>query len=279
MEKYFLNGHKGKVYFQLPEGWEVVKQAVLKPEKTNKSISELLAEAIVNPIGTPPLSRLAKDKKNVVIIVDDGARTTPKKAILAPLVEHLREAGVQYSQITVLIGTGTHHPVPEAEMGELYGEALCKQVRLVNHDSRATDLVSVGTLKHGGDLKINPLAAGADLLIAVGSVLPHPFAGFGGGAKLVLPGVASYECVRDHHVALMIQNGVLAGNDANNPFLDEVREAARLAKLDFIVNVVYDADDDVKAIVAGHFEKAHQAGIEMCKKSWACVSTGPPTSR
>ena len=266
MEKYFLNGHKGKTYFQLPGSWEVVKHAVLKPEKATKSISGLLRDSIANPIGTPPLSRLVKDKKRIVIIVDDGARTTPKKAILTPLVEHLAHYGIQRSQITVLIGTGTHHPVPAAEIGQLYGEALSREVRFVNHDSRAEDLVSVGTLRHGGDLKIHPLAAGADLRIAVGSVLPHPFAGFGGGAKAVLPGIASYECVRDHHAALMIENGVFPGNDENNPFLSEVREAGKLAKLDFIVNVVYDSDDDVKAIVAGHFEKAHRAGIEMCKK-------------
>jgi nickel-dependent lactate racemase len=266
MDKYFLNGYKGKVYFELPETWEVVKHAVLKPDKTNKSISELLRDSIANPIGTPALGRLVKDKKKIVIIADDPARPTPKKAILTPLVEHLRECGVRDSQITVLIGTGTHRPVPEAEIGRLYGEALCKEVRFVTHDCHAGDLVSVGTLKHGGDLKIHPLAAGADLRIAVGSVLPHPFAGFGGGAKAVLPGIASYESIRDHHVELMIDKGTFVGNREGNLFLGEILEAGRLAKLDFIVNAVYDSDDDVKAIVAGHFEEAHRAGVEMCVK-------------
>jgi nickel-dependent lactate racemase len=186
--------------------------------------------------------------------------------MLTPLVEHLRESGVQHSQITVLIGTGTHRPVPEAEIARLYGEALCKEVRFVTHDCHAEDLVSVGTLKHGGNLKIHPLAAGADFRIAVGSVLPHPFAGFGGGAKAVLPGIASYESVRDHHVELMIDKGTFVGNRESNLFLNEILEAGRLAKLDFIVNAVYDSDDDVKAIVAGHFEEAHRAGVEMCVK-------------
>ncbi len=266
MENYFLNGHKGKTYFHLPQGWEVLNHAVLKPEKTDKSIAELLADAIANPIGTPPLSRLVKDKKKIVIIVDDPARPTPKKAMLTPLVAHLREYGVQNSQITVLIGTGTHRPVPEADIGRLYGEALCKEVRFVTHDCYAKDLVSVGTLKHGGDLKIHPLAAGADLRIAVGSVLPHPFAGFGGGAKAVLPGIAGYETIRDHHVELMIDKGTFVGNRQSNVFLGQIIEAGRLAKLDFIVNAAYDADDDVKAIVAGHFEEAHRAGVEICLK-------------
>ena len=266
MEKYFLNGHKGKAYFQLPESWEVVKHVVPKPEKTNKSISQLLSDSIADPIGTPPLAQLLKDKKKIVIIVDDPARPTPKKAILAPLVEYLREHGVQSSQITILLGVGTHVPVPDAEIEQFYGEELCKEVRFVNHDCYAEDLVSVGAMKHAGDLKIHPLAVGADLRIAVGSVLPHPFAGFGGGAKAVLPGIASYDSIRDHHVALMIAKGAFAGNGENNPFRSEILEAGRLAKLDFIINAVYDADDDVKAIVAGHFEKAHQAGVEMCLK-------------
>ncbi len=266
MDRYFLNGHKGKAYFQLPDGWKVIKHTLLKPEKANRSISRLLNDSIADPLGTPRLGELVKGKERIAIIVDDPARPTPKKALLEPLVEYLHTCGVRDRQITVLIGTGTHRPVPDGEIGRLYGEALHKEIRFVNHDCHAPDLVSVGTLKNGGNLKINPLAAEADLRISVGSVLPHPFAGFGGGAKAVLPGIAGYEAIRDHHLALMIEKGVFPGNREKNPFLDEILEAGRLAKLDFIINVVYDSDDEVKAVVAGHFEKAHRAGVDICVK-------------
>ena len=266
MEKYFLKGHRGEVYFQLPDAWEVINHAMSKPEKTNKSISQLVSDAIANPIGTPALAQLVQGKKKIVIIVDDNARPTPKKAILTPLLDHLREYGLRNSQITVLIATGTHGPLSGAEIQEIFGETLCRQIQFITHNCRANDLVSIGILKHGGDLRIHPLAVEADLRIAVGSVLPHPQAGFGGGAKAVLPGIASYESVRNHHIALMLAKGVFLGNCESNPFLSEIRDAGRLAKLDFIVNAVYDSDENVKAIVAGHFEGAHRAGIEICSK-------------
>ena len=156
---------------------------------------------------------------------------------------------------------------PRPKSKRLSGRELSKEIRFVSHDCHAPDLVSVGTLKHGGDLRINPLAAEADLRIAVGSILPHPFAGFGGGAKAVLPGIAGYESIRDHHIALMLAEGTSTGNcNADNGFLAEIREAGRLAGLDFIVNAVYDADEEVKAVVAGNFEEAHKAGTEICSK-------------
>jgi nickel-dependent lactate racemase len=266
MEKYFLNSQRGKEYFQLPKAWQVVNQAKLKVEKTNKSISKLVSDSIANPIGTPALAELVKGKKKIVILVDDPARPTPKKAILTPLLDHLRQYGIRNSQITAIITLGTHRPMPEAEIEEVYGEKLSKDIKVINHNCYAEDLVSVGTLKNGGDLKINRLVAQADLRIAVGSVLPHPLAGFGGGAKSVLPGIAGYESIKNHHIALLLGKGVFMGNIENNPFRNEIREAGRLAKLDFIVNAVFDADEDVKNVVAGHFIEAHRVGVEICRK-------------
>ena len=266
MEKHFLNDSRGKIYFQLPEAWEVVNQAMLKPKKTNKSISKLISDSIANPIGTPALAQLLKDRKKVVIIVDDNARPTPKKAILTPLLDRLREYGLRSNQFTALIATGTHSPLSKTEIEETFGEKLCREINFINHDCHADSLVSIGTLKYGGDLKIHSLATEVDFRIAVGSVLPHPFAGFGGGAKAVLPGIASYESIRNHHIALMLAKGTLMGNCENNSFLSEIRDAGRLAKLDFIVNAVYDSDEDIKAIVAGHFEEAHRAGVKICSK-------------
>ncbi len=187
MAEYFLHGDAGKVYFKLPETWKVIKNVTLKSEKGKASISELVGRAIENPIGTPSLREVVKGKRNVVIVVDDVARPTPKEPMLTPLVGRLNEYGIKDSDIIVLIGLGTHRPLTDVEMTEVFGEALVRRIRIVNHDCRADDLVSIGTLKYGGELKINPLAAAADVRIAVGSVLPHPLAGFGGGPKAVLP--------------------------------------------------------------------------------------------
>jgi lactate racemase len=264
MADYYLNGHDGKVSFRVPETWRVVNNAILKAEKSDHPLYQLVSDAIAKPIGTLPLADLVKGKRSIVIIADDLARPTPKGEIVKCLVDHLHQFGLRNDQVHVLIGVGTHRPMTEAEIRETYGEQLSREIRFVNHDCQADDLVSVGTLRYGGELKIHPLAAKADLRIAIGSILPHPFAGFGGGAKLVLPGIANYDAIRRHHLALMVAPNVWIGNIKANPFRDDIWEAARLAHLDFIVNAVYDSDEDVKAVVAGDFDKAHTIGAAMC---------------
>jgi len=264
---YFLMGHEGKkVSFRLPAGWQVLRNAVIKVEKTEKPLEQLVREAIASPLGTPPLADLVKGKGSVAIIVDDLTRPTPRKALLACLLDFLHDLGIGNDQVDVLIGVGTHRPLSRAEIEDTFGGKLCREVRFTNHDCRASDLVSVGTLKFGGELLLNPIAVKADVRIAIGSLLPHLHNGFGGGAKLVLPGIAGWDTIRRHHVALTIAHGVTLGNLKGNPFHDDITEAGRLGKLDFIINVVYDADEDVKAIVAGDFEKAFAFGARLCEK-------------
>ena len=267
MIDYFLMGHEGKkVSFRVPAGWQVLRNAVIKAEKTEKPLEHLVREAIASPLGTPPLADLVKGKGSVAIIVDDLTRPTPRKALLACLLDFLHDLGIGNDRVDVLIGVGTHRPLSRAEIEDAFGEKLCREVRFTNHDCHADDLVSVGTVKFGGELLLNPIAVKADLRIAIGSLLPHLQNGFGGGAKLVLPGIAGWDTIRRHHVALTTAKGVSLGNLAGNPFHDDISEAGRLAKLDFIINAVYDADEEVKAIVAGHFEKAYAFGAGLCEK-------------
>jgi nickel-dependent lactate racemase len=267
MEQYFLQSHSDKTYFKLPGAWRVLKNVTATAcQKTTKTISQLVNEALANPTGTQVLSELLKGKEKITIIVDDPARPTPKKAILLALLDYLHQCGIKDNRITAIIGLGTHGPLSESEIRQVYGEDICKEIKVLNHNCHADDLVTVGNLKHGGDLKINKLVAEADFRIAVGSVLPHPFAGFGGGAKSVLPSIAGYETIKNHHMSLMLERGVFVGNTDNNPFLAEIREAGRLAKLDFIINAIYDAEEDVKNVVAGHFIDAHNIGAELCRK-------------
>ncbi len=266
MNSYYLNDPGGKVSFDLPESWQVINNALLKAEKTQESVSELVIGAVRNPCGAPPLADLVRGKKSIAVIADDLTRPTPKREMLTALLELFHECGMRNDQITVVVGLGTHRPLTDAEMEEAFGPTLRKNLRILNHNCRAADLVPVGTLRYAGELKINSAVASADLRIAIGSILPHPFAGFGGGPKLVLPGVANFEAIRKHHLALMIAEGVVLGNVEGNPFRDEIYEAAALAKLDFIVNAVFDADENVKTVVAGDFREAHPFGAALCVK-------------
>lgn len=265
MGNHLLVGQGGReVRFRLPDAWQVINNAVLKARATAKPVPQLTREALVAPVGTPPLADLSKGKANVVIIADDLTRPTPRREVLACLIDFLNEHGVADDRIDVLIGIGTHAPMTGDEITSCFGDDLCSRVRFTNHDCQADDLVSVGTLPFAGEVLINPLFVAADLRIAIGSIIPHPWNGFGGGAKLVLPGIAGWNTIKRHHLALTTAKGVNFGNLDENPFHEEVSEAGRLAGLDFIVNVVYDANEKVKAVVAGHFEEAYRFGADLC---------------
>jgi len=189
MRDYRLIG-KGRreIPLAVPEGWQVTAYAELKAESLQVSIPELVREAVETPVGAAPLSELLRGRKRIVIVVDDLTRPTPRRPMLEALLDFLAAQGVADEQIDVVIGGGTHRPLSEAEIAGAFGEELCRRIRIVNHDCHAPDLVSVGTLPCAGEVFINRLFMEADLRIALGSILPHPWNGLGGGGKLVLPG-------------------------------------------------------------------------------------------
>ncbi len=255
-----------EIRFAIPEGWRVTTYAELEAEGLEVSIPDLVRRAIERPVGAKPLAELVQGKERIAIVVDDLTRPTPRRPMLEALLEFLGEHGVDDAQIDVLIGGGTHRLLSQAEIDGAFGEELCRRLRIVNHDCHAPDLVCVGTLPHSGEVFVNALFAGADLRITLGSILPHPWNGFGGGAKLVLPGVAGWDTIKRHHLALVTAKGVSYGNLADNPFHDEVHQAGRMAGLDFIVNALYNANEDVKGIVAGDLEEAYRFGADLCRK-------------
>jgi nickel-dependent lactate racemase len=264
MGRYFLMGGDEKMLFDLPGKWKVLANAVLEAEEIHQSISEMVTHSIGNSIGTPPLEKLIKPSDSVTIVVDDMTRPTPKKEILTCLLDHLKAFGVSGDRIDIVIGLGTHRPLSDEEIKAAFGESICRDIRITNHDCRSAELVPLGRLTHAGEVRLHPLVPRADFRIAIGSIIPHPFNGFGGGAKLIFPGVVNYDAIRAHHTALMLAKGVGIGNLRSNAFYDEISEAARLARLDFIINAVYDSKERVKAVVAGHFEEAHSVGAAMC---------------
>lgn len=269
MGRYFLWEKGGKVYFELPTSWQVLTNVAHDFEAIKKTVPQMVKESVVNPIDTLPLEKAIKPNDKVVIIVDDFARPTPKKEIVTCLIDHLQRFGVQHDQIDILFGVGTHRPLSEHEVEVAMGEELVKKIRHSVHDCHSKKLVCVGHLKTGGEIKVNPLLVEADFRISVGSIIPHLAYGFGGGAKIILPGVCNYEAIREHHLAYMpymFSKGDLMGKINDNPFYEEACEAARMANLDFIVNAVYNGRGDVKEIVSGHFKEAHQFGIGLSSK-------------
>ena len=221
---------------------------------------ELVKHALENPVGTPRLSILAEGKKNVVLIASDHTRPVPSKVIVPQMLAEIRDRNPNV-KITILIATGCHRLTTEEELSNKFGPEIIKNERIIIHDCDHSEMVDMGKLPSGGNLILNKIAIDADLLVAEGFIEPHFFAGFSGGRKSVMPGVAGRETVIYNHNAEFIahpfaRTGIIKGNPIHNDMIF----AAHKAKLAFICNVVINSNKDVIFAVAGDLEEAHTAG-------------------
>ena len=262
--------------FMLPYGKETLKAEIeeshlagvllseLHSYKAPKSGPELVQEALEHPIGTTRPCDMPVGKKKIVVISSDHTRPVPSHIIMPLLLAEIRKGNPE-AEITILISTGLHRLTTKDELEAKFGPEIINKEHIVVHDCDDKDnMVYLGKLPSGGDLIINRLAAEADLLVAEGFIEPHFFAGFSGGRKSVLPGVASRATVMYNHNSSFIadphsRTGVIEGNPIHNDML----YAARAARLDFIVNVVIDAKHDPVFAVAGDCDLAHRAGREF----------------
>jgi nickel-dependent lactate racemase len=234
------------------------------PEDGGFSELEIIKRAIAAPIDSPPLSELAGGKKNVVILTSDHTRPVPSHLTLPVMVEEIRKASPD-AKITILIGTGCHRATTKEEIIKKFGAEFAAKERILNHNSEDTaSLVSLGRLPSGGELVINRLAVEADLLAADGFIEPHQFAGFSGGRKSVLPGIASFTTVlASHNAEFTVHPKSRPGNLQGNLIHEDMLYAARRAKLAFILNVALSPAKKVIAAFAGDTDKAHRAGCDF----------------
>ncbi len=228
--------------------------------------TELVEAALAKPIGSPTLEELSTGKENIVLIASDHTRPVPSRVLVPPMLAAIRRGNPQ-ARITILIATGCHRGTTRQELIEKFGQEIVEREHIVIHDcTEEAAMVTIGTLPSGGALRINRVAAEADLLVSEGFIEPHFFAGFSGGRKSVLPGIAARETVYWNHNAAFIgddhaRTGILEGN----PLHRDMLYAARAAKLAFICNVVINARHQVVGAFAGDCDQAHLAGTEFLK--------------
>jgi len=222
-----------------------------------------IKRALNEPIGSKRLDEIVKPEDKVAIVVDDATRPAPSHLMVPPLLEELNNAGVKDENITIIFACGTHKAVTHEEAVKLLGEAVLNRVKTVSHDCKASNLVYVGeTRKHGTKVYLNHVFAEADVKILTGDIGFHYYAGYGGGRKSVLPGVSGEETIKHNHAMLLHPNaktGVLDGN----PVHEDMVEAARLAKVDFILNVVINSEKEVVKAFAGDVEQAFYEGVKL----------------
>ena len=267
----------------LLDGCDVRRLSVTEPEPID--LAAVLAGAMARPIGSPRIAELARGKRSAAIITADATRAVPNRVLLPAVVAELNGAGIPDERIAVVIGTGAHRAMAPQELVEHLGEEWARRLRVSNHDSRAGDLVRVGRTSLGNEVLVNRIIAEAEVRVGLGQVEPHEFAGYTGGRKSILPAVAGYATIlRNHSLEMIGDPGARPGELAGNPIHGEMLAAARLAHLDFIVNVVVDRELRPLAVAAGDFEAAHRhlvcfieryATVEAPERPADLIVTGP----
>lgn len=265
MEKAFIFYQHQKIYFEIPPKWKVLTFAQFNDYSTRRNVRDLTKNALKNPIHSRSLKDSLSPSDRIAIIVEDLTRPSPKKLILEALMEELDHISVHRENISVIISVGTHRGLTAAELETTFGRELLEQYEFVNHDCYASDLVPIGKLKTGREVKINRKVYEATFRIGIGSIFPHPMNGFGGGGKILFPGVADFDAIQEHHFNYTFQEGTGLGKMKGNSFYEEVCAIARLANLNYVINNILDQKDQAYDLVSGDPVYAHLAGIELSK--------------
>jgi nickel-dependent lactate racemase len=231
----------------------------------------VIERALANPIDTAPLTSLAKAGKRVALLIDDWTRPTPAHKVLPVILEQLADAGCGEDDVAIVFAKGMHRELSREEMIDKAGEAVIERFRTRNHDPH-DDLIELGRSHRGTPVFINRTVVEADVRIAIGSVIAHPVAGFGGGAKIIVPGVAGHETIRDNH-SLCHHPNVPIGQVEGNPIREDMEDIARMARLDMVVNTILSRGLDIIDAVAGDVVAAHREGVARYCRTYGAEIT------
>ena len=239
---HYVNYGNEKKDFSLPKGWNLISAEDKPPVPGVTDPIQEIKRALDHPIGSPKIEELARPGMDVVLLFDDLQRPTPVHLALPEILDRLNRAGIPDERITGICALGTH-PTPSMEqLKKKVGDAAFSRLqgRIFAHDPHASDNVIIGKTHRGTLVEINRHVAFADLIIGVGECMPHPIAGYGGGYKIIMPGVCSYRSVAEHHFSWMRHRNSKVNLLDGNSFFEEIADAGRLArlsfKLDFIIN-------------------------------------------
>lgn len=259
---------KSGLTIELPDGpdWQVLEPRTASPLA---DVDTALARALDNPIGTLPLAELARGKRTAAISVCDITRPAPNATTLPPLLERLHAGGIAREDVTIFIATGLHRPATPAEIEAIVGQRIAAEYRVRNHLAR--DLPShwsLGTTRRGTPVHIQKEFLDSDLHITLGFIEQHLMAGFSGGRKLIAPGLAAQETIKVlHSPKFMREPQAIEGSIESNPLHAELIEIARMARHDFMLDVVLTPEREIAGVFAGAGEEAHAAGVGFVRQA------------
>jgi nickel-dependent lactate racemase len=256
---------RGELAVSLPSD----RTSVIAPSHRERLADERfeLRAALDAPIGRPALRSLPLADSRICIVFTDITRPTPNDRLIPWLLDYLLEAGASRSAIILLNSTGTHRANTRAELEVMLTPSVVERFNIVNHEcEKAEDLVQFGHTKTGAKALINRALVDADIRIITGFIEPHFFAGFSGGPKGIMPGVAGLESVMSNHGAHHISDPKATfGITDGNPIWEEMRDIALRIGDSFLINVTLNDQRGITGVFAGDLLQAHRAGIEFVR--------------
>ncbi|MHA1798761.1 MAG: lactate racemase domain-containing protein [Candidatus Helarchaeota archaeon] len=254
------SGKEEKI-ISFPDSWKINFFEMKKTKEITK-LNEI-EKNLSDTIGTPEIEELAQRKKNAVIVVDDISRPTKARPIINLLLKKLNDSGISDKNITIIGAVGAHRPMNKDDFEKKIGQEALDRVNVENHHPYE-NLVYVGKSKLGTPIYVNKTYYEKELKIAVSSVIPHPLAGFGGGAKIILPGICGIQTLEANHQAGI--RGIGVGLGFVTELRKDIEEVCSKVGLDFSINIVTTINRGYAGIFAGHFIDAHRKAMELANE-------------
>ena len=260
MTEYSIGYNYQNQIISLPDQWKVNTLKIVKPRISLKEIKN----AIVNPVNSKRICDLAKKGDTVSIIIEDITRRTPLEEILLSVLEELDIAGIKNEDIVIIGATAAHRMMNKDDFIMKVGEEIFNKIECISHNPYEGNKW-IGQTSRGTPVSINERAYHSKIKIGIGGIAPHGFVGFGGGGKLILPGISAYSTIEYNHTRIERPQN-MSRYEVERPARHDIEEAARMAGLNFMVAGLIDDELKLVDMVAGHPVAAHRIAAEKARK-------------
>jgi len=266
---------------EFPPSWDV-SVCYMKGHRRRALGEKGFREAFAKPIGTKPIRQLARGKKEVAILFDDMSRPTRVAEVVPYVLEELKAAGVKDESIRFIAAVGAHGALTRLDFVKKLGEEVLSRFPVYNHNPYE-NCKYLGETSNGTPIIVNAEVMGCDLKIGIGCIIPHPLTGFGGGSKIILPGVAAIDTMAAHHRDLISKllaqgkdPGIGVATYENNVMRHDIDEAARMARLDVKIDTVLNGRGQITAVFVGDPIAAYAEGVKLARKVYATTPSEKP---
>lgn len=268
-----------EIQIDFPERWQI-EICTMSGHGRKELADDDLRRALIEPIASPPLKELARGKKEAAILFDDLSRPTPAWRVIPMVVDEMKKSGLKDEQIRFVAAIASHRPMTRFDLEKKVGAEVLERFNIFNHNPYE-HLDYLGKTARGTPVLLNREVARCDLKIGIGCMIPHFTAGFGGGAKIVMPGVSGVETIWANHYELggrgpgkKLNETAGLGKVNGNEIRLDMEEAARMARLDFKIDLMVNEKRQVAGVFAGDFVAQHRAGVEVARAFYGTMPSG-----